>query len=213
MLDQRITHEIDFWTEFDNTFHWNLTPETSDLFVKIFNDKFTNHTNFDVVYNSWSDHRSIGDYPQGFMEQFTSVKAEISTLSDMQLGIIDKYFLNDLNGLQKSFEDFGSGVLYDPNRPNDPIHKMDDFTGPPIGYHRWHTFIRIFTLLTEVPSKKTIWLNIDRFVGLAWALQSTKSSSDSNIPQEKMNELRTKWLELDFDKLDKEFDSYPYPLS
>lgn len=38
-----------------------------------------------------------------------------------------------------------------------------------MGYHRWHAFIRAAVLLGV---DKNIWLQIDRYVGLAWAIQS-----------------------------------------
>ena len=45
----------------------------------------------------------------------------------------------------------------------DKIHKMDSGRPtPPVGYHRWHAFIRATTLLNEGPFDR--WLQLDRHV-------------------------------------------------
>ena len=71
---------INFWTEFDNNFHYAIPQEISRAYEILFLDKFTGRTNMDVIYNSWSDHRSIGDYPESFKEAFEPLKEQISYL-------------------------------------------------------------------------------------------------------------------------------------
>lgn len=207
---------IRFWTEFDNVFHYNKPPEVLNAYRTLFYDKFAGGINYDVIYNSWSDHRSTGNYPEAFTKAFEPLKEHVSYLADRQMDIIRNNFRQDTLLLQKAFEDFGQGILYnpDPNRPGDSIHKMDDFSGPPIGYHRWHAFIRAAVLLG---ADANIWLHIDRCVGMAWAIQSEaqitpNSPNNPGLENTRLEQLRSSWLQLSFDDLDTAFDSYPFPL-
>jgi hypothetical protein len=205
---------ISFWTEFDNNFHYATPTEISDAYQTIFFDKFAGRADFDVIYNSWSDHRNMGDFPEAFRKAFEPVKGQIVFLANRQVDIIRKSFQDDTALLQRAFEDFGQGVLYNPNRPSDSIHKMDDLSGPPIGYHRWHAFIRAIVLLGVEDAG--IWLHIDRCVGLAWAIQSEaqitqNSPNNPGLESTRLEQLRSLWMQLSFDDLDVAFDSYPFP--
>ncbi len=206
---------INFWTEFDNNFHYAIPPEVSSAYGILFLDRFTGGTNMDVIYNSWSDHRSIGDYPEAFAKAFEPLKEHIFYLAERQKDIINNHFQNDMDLLQKAFEDFGQGILYNSNRPADSIHKMDDLRGPPIGYHRWHAFISSAVLLGADAHS---WLHIDRCVGLAWAIQSGAnitqgSPNNPGLESSHLEQLRSSWLQLSYDDLDAAFDSYPFPKS
>lgn len=204
---------INFWTEFDNNFHYAIPAEVSRAYGILFLDKFTGGTNMDVIYNSWSDHRSIGDYPEAFKKAFEPLKEQIFYLAERQIEVMRNHFQDDRGLLQRAFEDFGQGILYNSNRPADSIHKMDDLRGPPIGYHRWHAFIRAAVLLGE---HANIWLHIDRCVGLAWAIQSEAnitqdSPNNPGLENSRLEQLRSSWLQLSYGDLDTAFESYPFP--
>jgi hypothetical protein len=204
---------ISFWTEFDSNFHYSIPPQVFQAYQTLFLDRFTGRPDMDVIYNSWADHRSRGDYPAEFRKQFEPLKDQILYLAELQVDIMRRHFKDDIASLQRAFEDFGQGTLYNPNRPQDSIHKMDDLSGPPIGYHRWHAFIRATVLLG---ASTNVWLFIDRCVGLAWAIQSEaqitqNSPNNPGLEGTRLEELRSSWLQLSFDDLDAAFDNYPFP--
>lgn len=133
-------------------------------------------------------------------------------LADEQLAIFDRHFNGDGDAERSAFEEFGQGVLFDDRRrAGDKVHKMD--TGgpidPPTGYHNWHAFIRAAVL---VGADEDRWLNMDRNVGLAWAIQSAARPADDaqdNPPlaDAHLQTLRDVWLTLDADGLDDAFDN------
>ena len=198
---------IDFWYEFDNYFQYNVPQEIIDAYNSLFSIGDLRHL-FRV-------HRRNGTYPQGFKQEVSPVKNTIIFLAQKQLDIINKYFEAKGDSEQKAFEDFGQGVLYDNRRdPPDKIHKMDGGrNNPPIGYHRWHAFIRA---LVFVGGEEKRWLEIDRNLGLGWNIQSILKPLDDNpknpeLPSHRLTQLRTIWLSKSFDELDSEFDNFPYP--
>jgi hypothetical protein len=73
---------------------------------------------------------------------------------------------------------------------------------PPIGYHRWHAFIRA-TELMDLGSKDR-WIQIDRYVGLAWVIQCKQIPKDSDV----LDSLGVTWLQKSFEDLDKAFGLY-----
>ena len=86
---------IRFWTEFDDIFHYNKPPDVLNAYRILFFDRFAGGINYDVIYNSWSDHRSTGDYPQGFRKTFEPLKEHIFYLADKQIGIIRNKFTSE----------------------------------------------------------------------------------------------------------------------
>jgi hypothetical protein len=75
-----------------------------------------------------------------------------------------------------------------------PLHSGPD--NPPIGYHRWHAIVRA-TIMVGIDAQR--WTEIDRYVALAWAIQSEAKP------------VRDTWLRRDLDELDAALDSFPYP--
>jgi hypothetical protein len=80
-----------------------------------------------------------------------------------------------------------------------------------VGHHRWHAIIRA-TVLGGGDAGR--WLQIDRNVGLAWAIQREAhpvSSKPNNpgLPAARIAELRTTWLSRSSVELDEAFDTKP----
>jgi hypothetical protein len=139
-------------------------------------------------------------------------------IADIQTTMIENILGNDWANIQAAFEDFGQGTLFEPDPErqanNDSIHTMDvqDESSPPVGYHRWHASIRAIQLL-EI-SDAAWWENLDRLVGLAWAIQSFARPRQQNtpnpaLPPTDLQELRDAWLALSPEDRDRQYDLTP----
>jgi len=194
-----------FWYEFDNFFLWDerqvilkARGSVSDL------DRIC------------KEHKLNGTYPIDYINEVKQDKERINSvifLAQKQLDIITKTFGDDIESQQRAFEDFGQGILFDdrPPRPlNNRVHMMDEGQ---FGFYSWHTFIRTAALLNNESER---WLNVDKHIGLACAIdskrqprQSTKDGNNPNnseISLEMLDKLRSFWLPLNFEELDTEFD-------
>jgi hypothetical protein len=196
--------EIDFWYEFDKYFHAEPPQEVIDA-----------ENALPDLRNLFVNHRRNGTYPSGFISDITPSRDPIMFLANRQLDMFSKYFHGDTEIERGSFEDFGQGVLFDDRRsPPDKIHKMDGGrNNPPIGYHRWHGFIRAVVFLGGDTSR---WLQMDRNVGLAWDIQSILQPPDDvpnnpRLSSTRLEQLRSLWSIRSFDELDNAFDSFPFP--
>lgn len=200
----------DFWYEFDNFFLWQVQQDVLNAIGEV--------GNLDTLY---IQHRKNNTYPNGFIrevKQSNLLIKSISFLAQKQLDIINKNFGGDVESQQRAFEDFGQGVLFDDRPPRSlerRIHMMDE---GPIGYRRWHAFIRTAVLInTELDMLHDRWLQIDRDVGLAYAIdskqhpkQSDRTGNNPNNPEidpNRLDELRTFWLPKSFQELDNAFDN------
>jgi hypothetical protein len=81
------------------------------------------------------------------------------------------------------------------------------------GYHVWRAFI-MASVMVGADAKR--WLQIDRNVGLAWAIQSEArpvedAPDNPGLLSARLAQLRLIWLQLSFDQLDTAFDSSPFP--
>ncbi len=209
-----MTYNIDIGNEFWYQFDLKFLPSSASIDIM---QAYGAVGGPDGVKNRWELARSSnGTFPDDF-EAFASEKRDaIALVSNEQKEVFDEFFNADFDGLRQAFEDFGQGILFDDRRPNgDKIHKMDTggITSPPIGYHRWHPFIRAQAMNGL---DLDYWLKIDRLVGLAWQIQSEMKPVEDKPDNPRMNaqrlrELREKWLKLDFHHIDAEFNSYPYP--
>jgi hypothetical protein len=201
---------IELWFEFDNTFHFQTTAEVRTAYQNI-------HFDFDLPLNAFDDTRAAGTFPASFLASVQPFQQPLSVLSRLQLASMDKYFGGDADSLRLAFEDFGQGILFDDRRPAGvKLHTMDSGgpANPPIGYHRWHGFARAFIVLgLDVPR----WTVIDRFIGLAWAIQSIlkpvqDQRNNPELPDSRLESLRVEWLAKPVEKLDAAFDNKPYPV-
>jgi hypothetical protein len=163
---------------------------------------------------------NIKNYPDNFIKKINETPGlidAINLLAENQLKVINEKLENEY--IQKAFEYFGQGVLYDnfldnetqlPRRPNnDKVHMMDDIH---FGYPRWHVFCRSAVFIGQ---DYDTWLKIDRHVGLAYALHTKlapQPSQDGNDPQNPerpdiVEELRPVFTTASFEQLDEHFDN------
>ena len=194
-----------FWYEFDNFFLWD---ERQDVL-----NAFGNISDLDRICK---EHKINGTYPIDFINEVKQDDERITSiifLAQKQLDIIVKNFGNDIKCEQRAFEDFGQGILYDDRQPrpvNNRIHMMDEGQ---FGFYRWHTFVRTAVLLDYKPGR---WLDVDRHIGLACAIhskqqprQSVNDGKNPNNPKIHpiiLDKLRSFWLPLYFEGLDRESD-------
>lgn len=196
-----------FWYELDEHFLFRVSPEVGRAYGIIRGP--------DYIRTRWNEHRWGGTYPDGFLADVTPLREGVEFIAKEQLAIMDRHFEGDAEAMRRSFEDFGQGVLFDDRRsPGNKVHMMDTSgpTNPPIGYHRWHAIIRATTMLGIDADR---WTEIDRYVALAWAVQSeTRPVQDANNPgldDDRLQTLRDAWLRRGLDELDVAFDGFPYP--
>jgi hypothetical protein len=206
---------IDFWYEFDRLFNprfGHVPPDISEAYGLE-----------SGLVSDWLADRNksnIKHYPENFIARIrrTEETNSIKLLADNQLRIINKKLGNDMQ-LQKAFQYFGQGVLFDnfldeeshlPRRPDDEkVHMMDVVH---FGYPRWHVFCRSAAF---IGLDQDTWLKIDRLVGLAYALHmrlGPRQSEDGTDPQnperpDLVEELLPKFTSYSFDQLDEHFDN------
>jgi hypothetical protein len=224
----------DFWLEFDI-----VSAPSLSLDVRISNDYATLFPNyfFDrLLLLWWRSHRDTNNdtnYPKGYVNSIdNAMRYSVKDLMKLQWEIIDKHFHNDYECIEKAFEDFAQGVLYDSRRNfGKRIHMMDgDPPGILIGYYRWHTIVRAMSLVILEDNKKENdneknagWLlQLDRNIGLAWDIQKKtmpiqddditemnpgKNPNNQEIDSISLNKLRHFWLSQSFDEIDEKFDN------
>ena len=204
---------MEFWYEFDELFQFNTTQEVNDAYDKLFDDF---GQGIDLYRNLFARTRRQGTYPNAFVDELQKRRRKegLREISDLQWGLMKTHFGSNFGDLRSAFEDFGHGVLFDSRRKEgDKVHKMDTSPGPPGGYHRWHPIIRAAVFIGEDWNR---WLQIDRYVGLAWHIQSVAKpreddSNNSQLSRQLLDPIRAKWLTASFEEIDKQFDSFPYP--
>jgi hypothetical protein len=86
---------------------------------------------------------------------------------------------------------------------------MMDAGGPPIGYHRWHASIRAIQLLNI--GDHDWWEQLDRILGLAWAIQSfampvQQDVANPHMADTDLQDLGGAWLQLSGTARDPQFD-------
>ena len=198
----------DFWFEFDNAFLFQPAPEILQAYQQIGGP--------DAFRRLFVTTRAEGTYPAAFEQRAQAARDGLLRLADAQLAIMDRHFPNEPDSLRQAFEDFGQGVLFDDRRNvGDKVHKMD-IGGPqfpPIGYHRWHGFIRAAVAAGADAER---WLFLNRCLGLAWHVQSLARPEEDNpsnpgLPEEQRARLREKWMAMSPSELDAAFDSTPFP--
>ncbi|MDQ3902800.1 MAG: hypothetical protein M3247_03975 [Thermoproteota archaeon] len=212
VYDRRI---IDFWYEFDLLFNPAFGQVPTDI-AKAYGP--VSGLLFDWL--AARNKQNIEYYPENFIARITRTEETnaIRLLADHHLRIIGEKLDYEVQ-LQKAFQFFGQGVLFDnlldeeshlPRRPNnDKVHMMDVLH---FGYPRWHVFCRSAAF---IDLDKDIWLKIDRLVGLAYALHmelKPRQSEDGSDPQnperpDVVKHLLPMFTSYSFDGLDGYFDN------
>jgi hypothetical protein len=201
---------VEFWYELDDHFLFNVGdhPEILDAYDAIQMP--------DGITNLRVEHRANGTYPAGFVVDVTPMRDALALLSTEQLKLFDRHLGSDADALRRAFEDFGQGIHFDDRRePGTRIHMMDASgpTNPAVGYHRWHAIIRA---QIELAVDADRWTQIDRCVGLGWAIQSEAQPvqgerANPGLPANRLTALRERWMARTPAEIDDAFDGVPYP--
>ena len=191
-----------FWFEFDNATQGD--PNFGNVIFR---------SGGFGVQTDYRQTRTAGTYPAAFRQKFLARLEDWKTIAKLQTDMIGALLDKDWSNIQAAFEDFGQGTLFD----NDPrrddgnrIHMMDGQVGAQlVGYHRWHAAIRVIQLLDI--GDNAWWENLDRILGLTWALPSFARPRQLNIPNPRLTDadlgdLRTAWLGLVPDRRDRQYD-------
>jgi hypothetical protein len=198
----------EFWYALDDHFLFNPEPAIQDAYDTIRMP--------DGITNLRVEHRSSGTYPEGFVADVTPMSDALALLSKEQLAVFDRHLGGDPDVLRRAFEEFGQGIHFDDRRPvGTKIHMMDSSgpANPAVGFHRWHAIIRAQVLLAIDAGR---WTDIDRYVGLAWAIQSEAqpvqgAQANPAMAPERLASLRERWMARTPGQIDDAFDNTPYP--
>lgn len=165
------------------------------------------------IQNDYRSTRKVNTYPAAFKAKFLPKVDDWKDIAKLQTDMINTRLDGDWANVQAAFEDFGQGTLFDTNPARDDgnrIHMMDGQTGAQmVGYHRWHGSIRAIQLLNI--GDNAWWENLNRMLGLAWAIQSFAQPKQQDTPNPRLsdadlNDLRTAWLALSPDRRDRQYD-------
>jgi hypothetical protein len=199
----------EFWFQLDDRFLFNVGdhPEIIEAYGVIEMP--------DGITNLRAEHRANGTYPDGFAEAVEPMRDALQLLSTEQLAVFDAH-LGEPDAVRTALEEFGQGIHFDDRRPpGSKIHMMDTSgpENPAVGFHRWHAIIRA-KLVLGIDAER--WWEIDRCVGLGWAIQSEAqpvqgSEPNPGLPAERVAELREAWMALTSEEVDDAFDSFPFP--
>jgi hypothetical protein len=199
----------EFWYQLDEHFLFDVGehPDVLDAYGVIEMP--------DGIRNLRVEHRANGTYPDGFRDAVEPMRDALQLLSTQQLAIFDAH-LDEDDAVRTAFEEFGQGIHFDERRPpGNRIHMMDTSgpDDPAVGFHRWHA-IACAQILLGIDADR--WTEIDRWIGLGWAIQSEAqpvqgSEPNPGLPAERVEELREAWMALTPEEVDDAFDSFPFP--
>ncbi|MGW0422811.1 hypothetical protein [Streptomyces sp. NPDC003015] len=205
MLGDRRANEL--WYQFDEVTLYSPSPELEQAYADIaaaLGDKWER-----AIFDTWMSMSKSSDYPRNFTEYVSPIRGPLQVLSATQLGVFDTYYRPYGRGLVGAFADFAQGVLNDPRRPR-PVHTMNG--NPPPGYHIWFIFMRAMMLLGIDCHR---WERIAPVSAMAWAVQTIAKPDQWNVkeplPRATVAREAAKWLPRSITRLDRDFQSYPYP--
>ena len=160
---------MNFWYEFDNESHTNISTDYKLIYKEI--------GRMPLFLNGWIGKfytfflQNVIEYEQEYINFLIYEKYDtaINKMSELQSNRIYLH-INPLEGeenfikkLRIFFELFGEGTLFDSRR--NVVHTMHNSTNEfenPLkftGYPIWHIFIRAFSLLDKI--NPYLWLNLD----------------------------------------------------
>lgn len=159
---------------------------------------------------AWLQAYQAPGYPNTYRDWAAPIKDPLALISRTLLNAFDRFYARRGAGLVQAFTYFAEGVLYDPRRPEDPIHSMDG--EQPIGYPVWHAYARAMMLL-DIDTRH--WREVLPVMGYACALQLIAKPDQMHVnpPLPTPVILRTakRMLPLDIEKLDAYYQTFPYP--
>lgn len=201
----------EFWFDFDNQTLWQRTDAVASAMVSAY---FSQNLDLDLLYGEWRVSLLRRNYSPTFEERIRDGSTGFIDMASIQLGIIDSHFNADEESIRNAFEDFGQGILYDPKPPRRPtrfIHMMDGTPETWVGYHRWYAFIQAAVLFGADQQR---WLNISRYIALAWCMQTEMNpalDNPNNKPMEEAQKSRYRdhLLSAEWEDLNRLFISFP----
>jgi hypothetical protein len=209
MSGDRRANEL--WYQFDEATLYNRTQEVDEAFDAL--GAYLGNLERGMR-TKWLELVAQPGYPHTFTEFVTPIKQPLEVISRTQLDVLDRYYGRRHHQLVRAFRWFGEGVLYDP-RGHAPflVHTMNSTpTIPPPGYHTWYAYLRGMMLL-GIDTRR--WARLAPAIAYAWALQTVaKPAHDKvnpSLPEPTVRRLAATWLVKDIDRLDQDFQSFPYP--
>ena len=171
---------LNFWYEFDNESHSNISTDYKLIYKEI--------GRMPLFLNGWIGKfytfflKNVIEYEQDYInflidEQYDSTIRKMSELQSNKIHLHIKPFEGEEKFIKKLrifFELFGEGTLFDPR--GNVVHTMhtrnNEFDNPLkfTGYPIWHIFIRAFSLLDMI--NPYLWLDLDRSLYLAYEIQA-----------------------------------------
>jgi hypothetical protein len=209
---------MDFWYKFDLFFNPGFR-QTPPAILQAYGLESSLLPNWLIDRNA----TNMQNYPTNFadrIKQSPDLIRSIELIAENQLNIINQNLGKDNNQLmQKAFEYFGQGVLFDdsldeetqlPRRPvGDKVHMMDSLH---YGYPRWHVFCRSAVFAGQ---DQDVWLKLDRVVALAYTLHQKVNPKIDLDGKDPRNPEHTDIVDVllpviesaGFDQLDQYFDN------
>jgi hypothetical protein len=208
MHGDRLANE--FWYQFDELFMYDVTPEVADAFTAI--DVYCASVQEGIAW-AWLTRVGQPGYPGTYADWARPIAAPLRTLSRLQFGVFDTYYRRHDPRLDRSFGDFGQGVLYDPRRLSvgEPVHT--GFGDPPetVGYLFWWVHLRAMMML-GIDTQR--WREMAPRVAYAWAVQEVAKPShqvvNPPLPERTLRRLAATWLTRSVRQLDDTFAEFPY---
>ncbi|MGI5166687.1 hypothetical protein ACQEU3_20270 [Spirillospora sp. CA-253888] len=205
MSGDRRANEL--WYRLDEATLYHRTPEVMAAFVAIQN--YTAGGAERGLVDAWQRMVKERAYPDNFTEFVTPIEQPLEVLAGAQAAVFDAVYPRGGHRLAAAFADFGQGVLYDPRHQS--VHTMDG--RPPRGYHVWHVYLRAMMFLGIDDESR--WREIATFNGFAWAVQTVAKPSEEHVnpplPRPTVRRLARTWLRRGPERLDLDFQSFPYP--
>jgi hypothetical protein len=208
MLGDRRANEM--WYQLDQDTLYDPVPGIIDAYLAI-NDYAADFGGVDAgPLVVWLQDYNASGYPGTYREWAAPITAPLTLISRTLLHAFDRFYARRGIGLIRAFTYFAEGVLYDPRRPEDPIHSMDGVV--PIGYPVWHAYARAMMLL-NIDAER--WREVLPVLGYGCALQliAKPDQTKVNPPQPTSVILKTaaKMLPMNVNQLDAFYQTFPYP--
>jgi hypothetical protein len=206
MLGDRWANE--FWYQFDDTMFFNRSQELDDAYTAII--EYLGGDLERPFREKWLELSKLPEYPQNFISFVTPLRQQLTVLSRAQLRVFDAFYQRRDPRLVAAFSDFGQGVLFDPRRADiaSEVHTMDY----PEAYHLWHVYLRAMMFL-GIDRRR--WAEIAPLNGFSWAVFAVAKPNQHVVspplPRQTVIRLALQWLPRSADRLDRDFQSVPYP--